>query len=504
MSVNKRIAKNTIFLYFRMFFLMFLGLYTSRITLKVLGATDFGIYNVVGGIVVLFSFFNSALTAAVQRYLNFYLGKDDLESVRKVFSQSFYVFIGLCLIIVLFSETVGLLVLEKYLVLPKERMFIARIVYQLSVLSTVFLTLRIPFNAVIIAYENMAFYAYTSLVEGLLKLVAVVILLYVYIDKLLLFAGFTTVLPLFWGVIFFIYCKRKFPVINFKRYTDKKLLQGIIGFSTWNIIGSAVLVLCNQGVNIIINRFFGVAANAAVGVANQVNASIYAFLNNFQMAFNPQIVKSYAQKDMEYLNNLVINTSKYSFFLLYFIILPFSVNIDFVLRLWLVEIPALADIFILHLCFFTLLDALSGPLWMLAEAEGNIKTYEIVSAGMGLTVLPLTYISFQMGLPVYMGLLFRNVSTSVFMLWRLYYLKKRVSFPSMEYIKNVFFRLAVIVPVSIFSVYFIHKVIAQAVVAFFASCVASCIILILLYYFIGISSVERTLVCSVIRKKFKR
>ena len=331
-----------------MFLLMFLGLYTSRITLKILGAEDFGIYNVVGGVVVLFLFLNNALTAAVQRYLNFYLGKDDIESVKKVFSQSFYVFLGLCLVITVFSETIGLLIVEKYLIIPNERMTVARIIYQLSIASTIFLTLRIPFNAVIIAYENMSFYAYTSLVEGILKLVTTIILVYIQVDKLLLLAAFNTILSVFWVIVFLIYCKSKFSVINFKRYTDKALLRGIIEFSGWNIIGSADLILSNQGVNVIINRFFGVAVNAAMGVANQVNTAIYAFLTNFQIAFNPQIVKSYAQKDYEYLNNLVINTSKYSFFLLYFIILPFSINVDFVLRVWLVEVPRFSNAFFLH------------------------------------------------------------------------------------------------------------------------------------------------------------
>jgi putative transmembrane protein len=487
-----------------MFLLMFLGLYTSRIALKILGAEDFGIYNVVGGVVVLFLFLNNALTAAVQRYLNFYLGKDDIESVKKVFSQSFYVFLGLCLVIAVFSETIGLLIVEKYLIIPNERITVARIIYQLSIASTIFLTLRIPFNAVIIAYENMSFYAYTSLVEGILKLVTTIILVYIQIDKLLLLAAFNTILSAFWVIVFLIYCKSKFSVINFKRYTDKALLRGIIEFSGWNIIGSAVLILSNQGVNVIINRFFGVAVNAAMGVANQVNTAIYAFLTNFQIAFNPQIVKSYAQKDYEYLNNLVINTSKYSFFLLYFIILPFSINVDFVLQVWLVEVPRFSNAFILHLCFFTLIDSLSGPLWMLAEAEGNIKKYQIVSSVMGLTVLPLTYISFKLGLPVYMGLLFRNILTFIFMLWRLTYLRERTAFPIEQYVKKVFFKLAIIVPISLLSVYVIHRLIPDTVLAFFISCTASCIILVVLYYFIGISSAERKLVYAFIREKMKR
>lgn len=486
-----------------MFLLMFIGLYSSRVTLQVLGADDFGIYNVVGGIVVLFLFFNSALTAGVQRYLNFYLGNNDTSSLKKIFSQSVRVFIILSIIIFVLSESIGILLLEKYMVIPSERMNAARIIYQLSIISTLFMMMKIPFNAVIISYEKMSFFAATSLLEGLLKLAGVIILKFIPMDKLILYAIFTLSVSIIMFLIFVFYCKHNFEIINFKKYNDKTLLKGILSFSGWNILGSAAGALCNQGINIVINRFFGVALNAAMGVANQINNAIYGFLSNFQTAFNPQIVKSYAQDDKEYLFDFVNKTSKYSFFLLYFIILPFLVNREFVMKLWLHEVPEYATTFVIHLCIFTLIDSLSGPLWMLAEAEGNIKTYQIVGGLTGLAVLPFTYLAFKLGLPSYSGLIVHNIQLVCFAIWRLFYLRKRVDFPVFEYFKKVYLPLFVIVPISFFSTYYVHKILS-GLTQFFVSCVFSCIILSVLYIFIGTNKSERKSLFNIIRRKLHK
>ena len=488
-----------------MILLMFLGLYTSRVTLKVLGAEDFGIYNVVGGIVVLFLFFTSALTSGIQRYLNFYLGENDETSLKKIFSQSYLVIVILALIILVLSESVGILLLEKYMVIPPERMNAARVIYQLSILSTIFMILKIPFNATIIAYEHMSFFAYTSLIEGGLKLACVLVLPYVLCDRLILYAVFTMSVPLILYITYFIYCKIKFPIINFKRYKDKDLLKGIVSFSGWNIVGSAANILCKQGLNVVINRFFGVTINAAMGIANQVNTAIYSFLSNFQTAFNPHIVKSYAQKEMDTVFDFSIKTSKYSFFMLFFIILPFSVNIDFVLDVWLDKVPDYSNIFTLCLCVFTLIDSLYGPLWMLVEAEGNIKQYQLVGGISGLMVLPVTYVCFALKLPSYSGLVVHNVQLFAFMIWRLFYLKKRMAFPVGIYCKEVFLRLIFIIPLGLIPTLFVHWVVKNTIASFFASCITSCVVLAVLYLTIGVSKDERAKLFSIIKTKvFKK
>lgn len=503
MSNNSRIAKNTLFLYFRMFLLLFLGLYISRINLKVLGIEDFGIYNVVGGVVVLFLFFTNALTAGVQRYINYYLGTKDEGALKKIFSQSMRAFIVLALGIFVLSESVGLLLFEKYLIIPNGRMNAARLIYQFSVFSSLIMILRIPFNAVIIAYEHMSFFAYLSILEGVLKLVFVMLLQYVFVDKLIFFGAFQLLIPIIMLVVYFIYCNKNFKIINFKKYEDKTELKGMISFSSWNIIGSAASLFCNQGLNVIVNRFFGVGINAAMGIANQVNNAIYGFLSNFQTAFNPQIVKSYAQNDKEYLYGFIIKTSKYSFFLIYFIVLPFVVNIDFVLHIWLTDVPRYSNIFIVQLCIFTLIDSLSGPLWMVAEAEGNIRTYQLVSGISGLLVVPVAYLLYLLGLPPVIGLVVHNIQLIAFSIWRLFYLYKRIAFPSVLYFKQVYLRLLIIVPVSAILVYLIHGIIKNSIADFFVSCISSCIILGLLYLTIGITKNERIVLINFLKRKIK-
>lgn len=504
MSNNSRIAKNTLFLYLRMLFLLFLGLYTSRVTLAVLGVEDYGIYSVVGGIVTLFMFFNSALTAGVQRFLNFYIGEDDNEMLKKVFSFSMHAFIVLTFIIVLLSETAGVWLLEKYMVIPEERMTAARIIYQFSILQTVFSMLKIPFNATIIAYEKMNFYAYVSIVEGVMKLLVVWAIQVAPTDKLILYAALYMLISVVLLLYYYIYCKKNFSIINFKKAHDKELLRSIMSFSGWNILGSAGTVLTKQGVNILLNRYFGVYYNAAMGAANQVYTQIYNFLMNFQTAFNPQIVKSYARGEKDYLWSFVIRTSKYSFFLMYFIILPFVVNMDFVLGLWLEEVPFYTNVFTFLLCVFTLIDSLSGPLWMLVEAEGNIKKYQIVATINSFLTVVIIFVAYFVGMPAYIGQVIQNLTLFIFMIWRLFYLKQRVNFPLGRYVKEVLLRLLYIIPLSAGIVYGVHSLIENAILRFFVSCTVSVIVLALIYWFLGTEKEERGPIVEFVKRKIKK
>ena len=502
MDNNTRIAKNAILLYGRMALLLVLGLYTSRLILQTLGQEDFGTYTVVCGIVVLFQFLNSALTAGVQRYLNFYLGEHNNDALKKIFSQSFMAFVILTIVIVILSETVGLLVLEGYMNIPAARMSAARVVYQFSIVSTIFMMLRIPFNATVIAYERMDFYALASIIETVLKFLIVVVLKYLTWDRMIIYGILVAAVS---AVMFFIhlfYCKKSFDIVNFKRYDDKHLLRGMLVFSGWNILGSAASILSNQGINLVINHFFGVLVNAGMGIANQVNNAVYMFLTSFQTAFNPQIVKSYAQNDKEYLDSFVIKTSKYSFFLMFFIILPLLVNIDFVLRVWLGDVPEFSNVFVFHLCIFTLIDSLSGPLWMLVEAEGNIKQYQIVGGISGLMVVPVTYICFLFHLPAYSGLIVHNIQLILFMLWRLSYLDKRVQFPAMRYCREVYPRILLIVVAGWFPTMLVKNAISNEVLSFLASGFTSCVVLAVLYYVVGIDQNERKQAIGFIKNAF--
>lgn len=503
MNNNTKILRNTIVLYFRMFLLLFLSLYTSRITLSALGESDFGVYNVVASIVVLFLFLNNALTSGTQRFLNFYLGKNDLEKLKHIFSQSFLIYLLLSGIIILISETVGIVILEKYMNIPDERMTAARVIYQFSVVSTVFMILRIPFNAVIIAYEKMTFFAYLSIFEGILKLIIAFLLKHLLCDRLILYGICILILSLLLFLIYFSYCKKTFRIINFRKYSDSTLLKEMISFSGWNIVGSFASICCNQGITILINRFFGVLLNAALGIANSISNAILGFLSNFQLAFNPQIVKSYAEGELEYIYSLSIRTSKLSFYLMYFIILPFWINISFVLSIWLEKVPDMTEKFVLFFCIQILIEALAGPLWMLAEAEGNIRRYQIVGGISGILVIPISYILYLLGLSPYIALLVRVMQSVFFLFWRLAYLKKRIGFPVKNYIIEVLGKLFIILPISYFLTSYIHNLFKNIYTKFFCSCIFSCIILFILYWLVGINKQERVYIFNFLKKKLE-
>ena len=343
---NKRIFKNTMMLYCRMLLMLFVSLYTSRITLSTLGIENFGIYNVVGGVVVLFSFLSSAMSSATQRFLNFELGKSDGQRVRQVFGMSLVVHAVIAIIVLFLAETIGLWFLNNKLNIPDSRMVAANWVYQLSIFGTIVGILRVPYNATIIAHERMSYYAYLGIAEAILKLVVVFTLTLVSVDKLILFAILLQSVSLLLLFVNVTYCVRKFNSAWPVFVKDRALFCDLISFSGWSLFGAVANVSRDQGVNVILNLFYGVTANAAMGVANQVNGAVYQFVSNFQVAFSPQIVKSYSAGERGYFNSLVFNASKYSFFLMWFLSLPVLVNTDFILNLWLKNPPEYASEFV--------------------------------------------------------------------------------------------------------------------------------------------------------------
>ncbi len=496
---TKRIAKNTVFLYLRMFFLLLIGLYTVRVVLSVLGVEDYGIYNLVGSIVVLFSFINASSSASTQRYLNYALGENNTQKAQNVFNSSIVIHLFVALIILILSETVGLLLLNYYLVISEERMEAANWVYQFSVLTTVINILKIPYNATIIAYEKMSFFAFLSIIEGISKLLIVFLLKVFSFDKLILYSIFIAAISLILFLAFFIYVTRKFEISKFKRNTDKELYKELISFSGWNLISSVGDVVATQGLNFIVNRFYGVIVNAAMGIANQVNNAVYGLISNFQVAFEPQIVKSYAANDRNYLLNLIFKTSKFSYFLLYIFVLPLGINASFVLELWLKEVPEYSIIFLRLILVYSLFNSAIGPLWMVAYAIGNIRTYQIVSFFVTICQLPLLWAGFKIGLPAYTVIIIKILTMLFFSSWRLGYLYKRMDFPVLCYIKKVVFPIILITIIS-FVCTFVTFNNLKGLLQFFCSCTVSEISTILLCFFIGCNKDERKSIILYIKK----
>lgn len=502
---NKKIAKNTIFLYIRMLFVMLISLFTVRVNLKNLGVENYGIYNTIGGIVVLFSFITNSCSAATSRYLNFALGEKNKEKARDVFSVSVIIHLFVSFIILLLSETIGLWLVNNYLVIPQEKLKVANIIYQFSVITTVLGITKIPYNAAVISHEKMSFYAVMSIFECIGRLVIAVLLNFAPFDVLIYYSLLIAIISLINLTIFKMYANKQFEVCNFWKPKDKSLYKELLSFSGWSLFSSIGTICSNQGLNIIMNHFFGVLANAAIGIANQVNNAIYQLISNFQVAFEPQITKSYASGEREYLIDLIFKTSKFSYYLLWFFVLPLGLNVNVVLKVWLTEVPQYSSIFLRLILIFSLIDAIIGPLWMVSYAIGNIKNYQIVAFSFSILLLPLAYIFFKFGFPPYIIVILRIGCNILFSLWRLGYLQKRMTFPIREYCIRVLFPCFIIsiisCLISFFCFYFTRK---NVIVQFFASCSVTVIINVLLMYCFGCNKNEKQLVLKILKRVFKK
>ena len=446
---TRRIAKNTLMLYFRQILILLVSLYTVRVVLNTLGAEDYGIYNVVAGVVVLFSFVNSAMASATQRFLNYSLGENNLKKTQEVYSSSLIVHLGIAVIFILLAETVGLWFVSNKLNIPEARKTATAIVYQFTIITTVFNILRVPYNAVIIAYEKMSFFAWLSILESFLKLVIVFLLVISGIDRLIFYAFLMTVVAMIILCFYKLYCNHTFEIAHYKKTTDISLVKRILSFSGWSLFGAVANVANSQGTNIVLNMFTNVTVNAAMGIANQVNSAVYSFVGNFQTAFNPQIVKSYASDDREYFINLVCRTSKFSFFLLFLIALPLYINCGFILTIWLKNVPAYTIPFVRLILVWSLIETINGPLYMAIQSTGKIKLYQLIVGIINLSNIPLLIFSFSVGAgPLW--LMYIKISLNLFALvFRIYLCYKLVDFPVKRFILNSLLRPVLVVVLSV-------------------------------------------------------
>lgn len=393
---NARLAKNTMFLYFRMIFIMAVTLYTSRVVLRVLGVEDFGIFNVVAGVVAMFGFLNSSMSATTQRFISFSLGRGD-ANLNRVFSTCVLTHALIALGVLVLVESVGLWFLYNKMIIPEVRMDAAFWVFQFSALSTVVTVMSIPFNADIIAHEKMSAFAYISIVEVCLKLLIVFLLDVGNIDKLVLYGLLLLLVQCGIFLTYMGYCLRHFKESRFRFVYEKKLFSEVFSFAGWNLWGYLASILYTQGLNILLNVFFGPVVNAARGLANQVDGAIRLFASNFQMAINPQIVKTYAAKDLESMHKLVFRSSKFSFFLLLALSLPVMIEAPVILRLWLSTVPDWTASFLRLMLVVVIVDSVANPLMTSAAATGRIKLYQSVLGGIQLLIVPVAYVVLRMG-----------------------------------------------------------------------------------------------------------
>lgn len=447
---NRRIAQNTLMLYFRMMLIMGVTLYTSRVVLEVLGVQDFGIYNVVGGVVVMFGFLNSAMSTATQRFFSFELGRKNFDQLRKLFSLAVTVHVLIALVILLLAETVGLWFLNHKLTIPPERMEAANWVYQFSIFTFMVNVMSVPYNAAILSHERMKVFAYVSVVEVLLKLAIVFALQWFGFDKLMLYAILVFGVSLTIRLIYQLYCTRQFTECRYHFVWDRLLFKELTGFVGWNFLGRMAVIGRDQGGSFVLNSFFGVLVNAALGVATQLSAGIYTFVMNFQSAFQPQLVKSYAEGNLAAMFQLINRSSKLSFFLFFPITLMMWTNGEYLMRFWLGNVPEYAVLFVDILLIDLLISSISAPFWMSIFGIGKIRTFQIVDGSLMLLNLPLTYALIANDFPPQVYLYVRICITTCTFMYSIYYLRKSVGFPVGEYMKGVIARLATIgIPIAI-------------------------------------------------------
>ena len=433
---NRLIAKNTIYLYVRMLLTMLVSLYTSRVVLQQLGVEDYGIYNIIGGVVVLFSVVNGAMVLSTQRFLNYELGRNNAINAQKLFSASVNIHVLITLIFLLLAETIGLWFVNHGMNIPAGKLLSANWVYHFSVIATAVSIVRTPYNAAIIAYERMAAYAYISVVDVLCKL-GIVYLLALSNNKLVDYACMVTLVTALITACYVLYCLRNFEICRYVKNLDTTHYKSLLSFSWWSLFGSVANMGASQGIAIVLNIYFGVTVNAAMGIANQVNAAVYQFVSNFQTAFNPQIIKSYAAGEMEYFKTLILNTSRYSYFLLFFISLPITICAPEILRMWLGQVPAHSVSFFRLMMAFMLIDAIQGPLWVSAQATGKIKNYQCLMSFLILLNLPISICLLHF---IHVPELVLAVKVCVNILTavaRVLYLERLYGFPAIRYVKEV-------------------------------------------------------------------
>ena len=445
---NKRIAKNTLLLYVRMLFSMLVSLFTSRVVLQTLGVEDYGIYNVVGGFVSMLIFINSSMATSTQRFLNYEMGKGDFASLRSVFSNAVnaHYLIGIFTVLVL--ESAGLWFLYNELNIPAEKFDAAVWVFHFSVLSMFVSIISTPYNAAIIANEKMGIYAYFSIIEVVLKLLIVYLLLVIPYNKLMMYGLMQLLVGVLMRVLYGRYCIKKFKECKYQFVWQKGLMYKMFTFSGWMLFGCVTDMLSKQGVNILINIFFGPVYNASRGVAIQVHHSINHFVANFMTAVRPQIVKSYSAGNLKEMYKLVFAASRISYYLLFLLTFPVILYADFILDLWLDVVPEYCTIFTRLVLLELLVTSAYSPIAQINQASGRVRNYQMAVSVLFLLSFLLTYSLFKLGYPVYWAFIVSVLLAFVGLLVRVYILRKENNFPAQQYLLKVMLPL---LPVSMIS-----------------------------------------------------
>lgn len=490
---TQKIAKNTLLLYVRMLFNMLVSLYTSRIILNALGIEDYGIYNVVGGVVAMFTLISASLSASVSRFLTFELGTGNIEKLKKVFSTSLLIHFVLAVIVLLCAESIGVWFLNNHMNIPANRMYAANWVLQFSILSFIISLVSVPYNASLVSHERMSFFATIGILEVGLKLVIVLFLAYIpyWSDKLIAYSLMLVCSGLFLQGVYLYYCRKNFEECQFQKSFDSELVKDMVGFAGWNFMGASSAILREQGGNIILNWFGGPSLNAARGIALQVNGAVTNFVSNFMVSLNPQITKSYAASEYDYMMSLIYRGARFSFYLLLLLSLPILINTSYVLTLWLGVVPEHVVLFIRLVLILSMCEAISNPLITAMLATGNIRNYQIIVGGLQMMNLPISYILLRLGFFPEIILVVAIVLSLCCLCARLMLLRGMIGLSVRSYIQHVLMNVVGVSMLSIIVPFLFFRYSDDNFSGFLLSCIICMICSGITIYYIGCTYGER-------------
>lgn len=492
-------------LYARMLFSMLVSLYTSRVILNALGVEDYGIYNVVGGVVAMMGVLNGAMSTSVQRFLNFELGAGNAEKLKQTFSMSLNIYALFALIFILLAETIGVWFLNTHLLIPRERLLAANYVFQFSIFSTVISLMSNPYNAAIVAHERMDVYAYTSIFEVLLKLGIVYLLLVISFDKLIGYGFFLTCASCLVTLVYYMFCKKHFIECRYRLYWNKSLFRQLFSYFSWNLFGSAAALVKGEGLNILLNMFFNPVVNAARGIAYTINNVLMQFFNNFYTAVRPQIIKYYAQGDTDSMLDLMFKSTKYSFFLCLIVSLPVILEAPYLIHFWLGQTPEYTIIFTRLIIIISIVDALATPIMTAAHATGKIRLYQAVVGLITIFNIPISYCTLKYlytnAVTVYVVSLTLAIIAFIVRLW---IVKRLVNFSVRLYFRTVILRILMLAILTVPLPLGLHLMLGNGfvncVIVIVVSVISSCILI----YSFGMSGTERTAVVKIVYHKIKQ
>lgn len=504
LSNNKRILKNSLLLYFRMLLMLAIGLFTSRVVLEALGVEDFGLYNVVGGFVSLFTVLRSGVSSATQRFLTFYLGTGDCYELKKTFSACFFVYLIISFFILILAETFGTWFLNNKLSFDSARCDAAFVVFQLSLVTLILGMLSTPYNALIIAHEKMGAFAYISIYEALSKLFVAYLISHSSLDRLILYAALLCVVQVSVQLVYMLYCRMKFAESKLLLSFESERIRQIYKFTGWAMIGGIASIGFTQGLNVLLNVFFSPVVNAARGIAVQIQQVACNFVTSFQTAVTPQIIKSYAKKDLSYMYKLIFTSSKFSYILLFLISLPVMIDAEYILSLWLISVPKNTELFFRLIIITSFIDALSNPFMRAVDATGNIRNYQLVVGGILLTIVPISYIALKLGAPPYSVFVVHIVISVLAFIVRLLMSQKLIGISLKRYFLDVVSKLFLITVISVTTSLYVASLIDVHFLRLLILCLISTVSICLSTFFIGLSQDEKNLVVCKVKNIVKK